>query len=109
MSGTHVDMSHTILFIQASTRRESRTFCDYETVEKCLEGICKVYEEHLKLYNPNNPTITYDIRQLFEFIDQVPDIGCMVLDPSTKSYAPHNKEWIKEKMYDLLRHVAART
>ena len=36
-----------------------------------MEGVCKIYEEHLKRTNPNIPSITYDISQLFDFIDQV--------------------------------------
>nr|CAH7765000.1 unnamed protein product [Callosobruchus chinensis] len=36
-----------------------------------MEGVCKIYEEHLKHRNPNTPTITYDISQLFDFVDQV--------------------------------------
>ena len=37
----------------------------------CLQGVCKIYEEHLKRKHPDIPSITYDISQLFEFIDQV--------------------------------------
>ena len=40
-------------------------------VNECMEGVCKIYEEHLKRTNPNIPSITYDISQLFDFIDQV--------------------------------------
>ena len=34
-----------------------------------LSGICKVFEEHLKKQNPTSPSITYDISELFQFID----------------------------------------
>jgi hypothetical protein len=47
------------------------TYSDYESVNECMEGVCKIYEEHLKRINPNIPSITYDIAQLFDFIDQV--------------------------------------
>ena len=47
-------------------------------VNECMEGVCKIYEEHLKRTNPNIPSITYDISQLFDFIDQVCQwtVGC---------------------------------
>lgn len=64
-------MSHTILLVQPSQRPETRTYSDYESVNECMEGVCKIYEEHLKRRNPNTPTITYDISQLFDFVDQV--------------------------------------
>lgn len=64
-------MAHTILLLQANVKPECRTYTDYESVNECMEGVCKIYEEHLKITNPNLPSITYDISQLFEFIDQV--------------------------------------
>jgi Enhancer of rudimentary len=64
-------MSHTILLVQPGARPETRTYSDYESVNECMEGVCKIYEEHLKRRNPNTPTITYDISQLFDFVDQV--------------------------------------
>lgn len=64
-------MSHTILLVQPGARPETRTYSDYESVNEALEGVCKIYEEHLKRRNPNTPTITYDISQLFDFLDQV--------------------------------------
>ena len=64
-------MSHTILLVQPGIKPETRTYSDYESVNECMEGVCKIYEEHLKRTNPNLPSITYDISQLFEFVDQV--------------------------------------
>ena len=64
-------MAHTILLLQANAKPDGRTYSDYESVNECMEGVCKIYEEHLKATNPNLPSITYDISQLFDFIDQV--------------------------------------
>lgn len=99
-------MAHTILLVQANSRMESRTYSDFESINECMEGVCKIFEEHLKRKNPNTPTITYDISQLFDFIDQLVDISCLVYQKSTNTYAPYNKEWIKEKIYVLLRQAA---
>ena len=66
-----IKMSHTILLVQPGTKPETRTYSDYESVNECMEGVCKIYEEHLKRQNPSIPSITYDISQLFEFIDQL--------------------------------------
>ncbi|XP_052900791.1 protein enhancer of rudimentary-like [Anopheles moucheti] len=99
-------MSHTILLIQPSQQADTRTYCDYESVKDCLEGVCKIYEEHLKQCNPNLSTITYDISQLFDFIDQLIDISCLVFQESTQSYAPHNKVWLKENIYIMLKRIA---
>jgi hypothetical protein len=34
----------------------------HQAVNECMEGVCKIYEEHLKRQNPNIPSITYDIK-----------------------------------------------
>ncbi len=72
-----------------------------------LLGICKVFEEHLKKRNPTSPSITYDISELFEFIDQISDLSCLVFQKQTGQYKPHNKEWIKQEIFQLLRKQAA--
>ena len=41
-------------------------------------GLCKIFEEHLKRVNPGKAQITYDIAQLFDFIDQLTDLCCLV-------------------------------
>lgn len=100
------DHSHTILLVQPTKRPEGRTYADYESVNECMEGVCKMYEEHLKRMNPNSPSITYDISQLFDFIDDLADLSCLVYRADTQTYQPYNKDWIKEKIYVLLRRQA---
>lgn len=100
--------SHTILLVQPG-KPETRTYSDYESVNECMEGVCHIYEEHLKRQNPNTPSITYDISQLFDFVDQLVDLSCLVYQKSTNTYAPYNKAWIKEKIYILLRRQASKS
>ncbi len=44
---------------------------------------------------------------IFQYM-QLADLSCLVYQKSTSTYAPYNKEWIKEKIYILLRRQAAR-
>lgn len=77
------------------TKRENKLkfqhikVCSYETTLRngfafvtisctAFPGVCKMYEEHLKRMNPNSPSITYDISQLFDFIDDLADLSCLV-------------------------------
>ena len=43
-----------------------------------FKGICKIYEEHLRQLHPQSPSITYDISELFKFIDNLHDLSCLV-------------------------------
>ena len=55
-----------------------------------MEGVCKIYEEHLKRTNPNIPSITYDISQLFDFIDQVRVVVCCVIEDWIEVVCSHS-------------------
>ncbi|XP_008050729.1 enhancer of rudimentary homolog [Carlito syrichta] len=99
-------MSHTILLVLPTKRLEGRTYADYESVNECMEGVCKMYEEHLKRMNPNSPSITYDISQMFDFIDDWADLSCLVYRADTQTYQQCNRQKNKEKIYVLLRQQA---
>uniref|UniRef100_A0A8C5W5R9 Enhancer of rudimentary homolog n=1 Tax=Microcebus murinus TaxID=30608 RepID=A0A8C5W5R9_MICMU len=87
------------LLIMLQPRPEGGTYTDYESVNECMEGVCKMYEEqHLKRMNPNSPSSTYGISQLFDFIDDQADLSSLVYQAATQTYQPCNKDWIKEKI-----------
>ena len=70
-------------------------------VFQALEGLCRIYEEQLKRENPHQQTITYDISQLFDYIDGLTDLSVLVYDKTQSGYSPFNKEWIKASHYYL--------
>ena len=41
-------------------------------------GICQMFEEKLKRENPQQKKITYDISDLFSFIDKLTDLAALV-------------------------------
>merc|ERR1712044_119169 len=61
---TDMSTTHTILLVQPTKKAEGRTYSDYESVNDCMEGVCRIYEEHLKKMNPSSSQITYDIAQV---------------------------------------------
>ena len=71
-----------------------------------ITGICALFEDQLKRANPHQPSITYEIGQLFEWLESLADISCLVLQRNSNSYAPYSMAWIKEKIYAILRHQA---
>ncbi|TDG42560.1 hypothetical protein AWZ03_011019 [Drosophila navojoa] len=99
-------MSHTVLLVHPKKSPQTRTYSEFNTLDDCLEAVCNIYEEHLKRKYPNMPSITYDIKQLFDFIDSLVDISCLVYQKSTRSYAPYGREWIKDRIYEQFRNAA---
>lgn len=43
-----------------------------------FQGLCKMFEQHLKQSNPTARNITYDIKDLWGYIDSLPDLGVLV-------------------------------
>ncbi len=72
------DGKHTILLVQFTAAVTSRTYYDFETVPEAMNGVIKLYEQKLKQLNPSLKTITYDIADLFGFIDAVGDISALM-------------------------------
>ena len=66
--------THTTFLVQHDIKPETRTHCIYEDANERMEGVYKIYEELLRMINPNIhsvwgskhiiPSITYDISQL---------------------------------------------
>ncbi|KAF8400485.1 hypothetical protein HHK36_013783 [Tetracentron sinense] len=92
---------HTIILMQTSQNRASRTFMDYESVKfastdqppqvassysdpassaPCSLGICRLYERKLRDLNPAIGNITYDIADLYNFMDGLTDLSALVLN-----------------------------
>ena len=98
---------HTILFTQTAKNPNSRRYSDYETVDQCMEGICKIYECYLKVTNPHKSTITYDVNDLFDYIDSMPDL-CVLVQTDNGRYAPWGKKWVETRLFECLRQQAGR-
>jgi len=101
------DGKHTIILVQEGADRACRTFMDYETVSKAMDGVCGMFERKLKQLNPNMRDITYDVTDLYNYIDMLVDLTALVYEPNMNAYLPYNKEWIKKRAYTHLRRQAA--
>jgi hypothetical protein len=76
---------HTILLVQPTGGKASRTFSDYENVHGALDGVCSMFEKRLKELNPQMRSITYDINDLYHYIDTLPDLSALVFAPGAQS------------------------
>ncbi|KAF0743480.1 hypothetical protein DYB37_002735 [Aphanomyces astaci] len=123
---------HTIILVQYTEDPNSRTYLDFESVNSAMDGVVKMYEAKLKQLNPNRRNITYDIQDLYNYIDSLADLSTLVyvflssplndervfclgsdlmmsycrLDLETRTYLPCGKEWMKKKIFQVLRNQA---
>ncbi|KAF5178343.1 Enhancer of rudimentary-like protein [Thalictrum thalictroides] len=98
---------HTIVLMQTSQSRATRTFMDYESISQAMDGICGLYERKLKELNPTLRNITYDIADLYNFIDGLVDLSALVYDNSIQGYLPYDRQWIKQRTFNHLKRLAS--
>jgi len=96
--------SHTIVLLQPVPKPSSRTFMDYDAVHLALDGVCELFERRLKDLHPNSRNISYDVQDLFTFIDGLTDISMLVQEGGV--YRPFDRNWIKERCYNHLKRQA---
>jgi hypothetical protein len=77
---------HTILLVQFTADDNSRTYLDFESMEKTLAALCEIYENKLKQMNPQLATITYDLVDLLSYLDSVTDLSCLSYSDTAKTY-----------------------
>ncbi|XP_057539262.1 enhancer of rudimentary homolog [Amaranthus tricolor] len=103
-----MDNRHTIILMQTSHNRATRTFMDYQSISQAMDGICALYERKLKEINPTIRNISYDINDLYNFIDGLTDMSALVYDHSIQAYLPCDRQWIKQKTLQRLKKLAQR-
>ncbi|CAI0438562.1 unnamed protein product [Linum tenue] len=97
---------HTIILMQASPNRATRTFMDFGSISQAMEGICGLYERKLKEINPALRNLSYDIADLYNFIDGLADLSALVYDHTIQAYLPYDRQWIKQKTFQHLKKLA---
>ncbi|XP_052594195.1 enhancer of rudimentary homolog [Peromyscus californicus insignis] len=89
-------MSHTSLLVQPTERLEGRTHTNHQSGSECMKGVGKIHEEHLKM-SQQHPL--HGFTQPLDFIDGLAGLSCLCL-------LSWYTDWIKEKIYVLLRRQA---
>jgi hypothetical protein len=78
MIAAESNKGHTILLIQFTGDDNSRTFLDYEDIDKCVDGLCQLYEQKLKIQSSGEQEVSYDVAMLFAYLDTLQDLGALV-------------------------------
>ena len=127
---------HTLLLVQYNHSLASRTCLDFNSLAAALDGVCLLYEKELKALNPSMKNITYDISDLYSYLDQLADVALLVyaarrtrkacrlsqltlvlwpraarvrsFQEPIHAYLPRNKEWVKRQLYTHLQGQAAK-
>lgn len=102
------DARHTILLHQLEPSKASRRFEDFSRISHALKWICELFENKLRELNPHASQVSYEVQDLWNYLDKVPDISALVYDPKINAYIPCGKEWLKKKVLAYIQDVNTR-
>mmetsp|Transcript_31698 Transcript_31698/g.67399 ORF Transcript_31698/g.67399 Transcript_31698/m.67399 type:complete len:187 (+) Transcript_31698:36-596(+) len=95
---------HTIVLVQYQQRLSSRTYTEHDDIAGAMDGLCQIYEQAIKMAAGKAvSTAKYTLEELWQFIDGLHDIGCLIYDAESLDYKPHSRSWIKQQVLDHLK------
>lgn len=99
-------MSTTLLLLQTTGSPSSRTYLDFASPAQAYDAVARMYEERLRAINPNSRSHTYDVQDLFRYLDSLTDVSMLVLDAPSGKFEPFPRDYIKRGLYDHLKRAA---
>ncbi|KAK8801492.1 hypothetical protein WA171_004633 [Blastocystis sp. BT1] len=96
---------HTILFIQRGNV-STRTYYDFPTVSQCMAFIIDLFEKELIRINPGIQKLSYQVSDIYNYIDSLNEFNMLILDQTAGVYVPYGRAMIKEKLLQHLNHVS---
>ena len=94
---------HTILLLQMDSRVSTRIWADFGPVSDAINDIIRLYEDHARSQRLHtSPSISYELTDIYRFIDSLHEACCMQFSPKTNQYIPHDKTWIKDQILNAL-------
>ena len=91
-----------MLLIQNKTDLDSKRYQEFQALDKFFDYLLKVFEDKLRGKLQKNENFTYDLGDLYEYLDELPEIICLIYSEEFRNYTPHDKNWIKSKLYVYL-------
>ena len=62
-------------------------------------GVSQLFENKLREINPGRDEITYNLQDLFGYLDALPDVSVLVQDPKQRVYVPYGLIFIKNNIF----------
>jgi hypothetical protein len=51
-------------------------------------------------------TIQYDVGDLFQYVDELADLSCLIYSDKSSAYEPFGREWIKKTLLNRLKSMS---
>eukprot|EP00939_MAST-03C_sp_MAST-3C-sp1_P004290 g4290.t1 len=88
---------------------ENTHWAEYKSVPEACKGVINMYEGYLAQQNGGKRgSITYQIQNLFKYIEQLPECAAFVMESKSGMYTPRGKNWLKTQILSHLKGEATK-
>jgi len=94
---------HTIVLVQYTEDTASKTYSEHDSPSLAMDGLCQMFEQAIKQQMGGSETAKYTVEDLWQFVDELYDLGCLVYTQKSGDYRPHNRTWIKRRVLEHLK------
>mmetsp|Transcript_22536 Transcript_22536/g.41490 ORF Transcript_22536/g.41490 Transcript_22536/m.41490 type:complete len:177 (+) Transcript_22536:48-578(+) len=101
-----LESGHTVILAQFTETVHSRTYEDFASLDLALDRVCQMYEQSLKLRGEKGEA-RYSLQDLWQYIDDLPDIVLLVYSASATEFRAHPRTWIKHQVLQHLKKSIA--
>mgnify|MGYP001983691290 CR=1 FL=1 len=67
-----------IVLVQFNSSFSSRSFFDHGSLDEALNNLCALYEKELQVLNPAMTNITYDVADLYTYLDALHNVSLLL-------------------------------
>lgn len=91
--------SNFILLVHHTPDKDSKKYYEFPIFEMCLDCILKIFEDDKRSKLGNKNDFAYDLKDLFDFLDSLTNIKCLLSSGKSNKYTQYDINWIKSKLY----------
>lgn len=73
-------------------------YLTFDSVPKLMNGLCNRFEQRLSDLNPQRAQLTYDLRDLYNWLDTMIEINVFTPDGDCGGYHLCDLAWIKSQL-----------
>lgn len=84
-----------MLLLQMDSRGSTRLWAEFPTLQHSIDEIIRLYETNAK-ETTTLTKITYQIEDLYRFVDGLHEVCVLEYSETVNAYVPHGRDWVRE-------------
>jgi hypothetical protein len=91
-----------LMLVQSKSDTDEGRYKSFGSLEEGFDFVVRIFEDRLRAQFAGKENFSYELIELYEFLDSLQEIACLVRSEETNSYVSHDLNWVKGKLYSHL-------